>query len=170
MRKSFAARFNEPSVEPVDLMTCENINLLAARVPLPGKPVYYSSRGLAATFFPCHRARLPRTPGALCRNPFLSCCLQLSVFNISCTFIYVFGARSTKCEQKQLVWKVLHQWLISNWFNTRPQQVAFTADGFESHVGESWVNSAKPVFMYVALFPKRMIKLAKLFLCVFVLI
>lgn len=31
MRKSFAAWFNEPSEEPVDLMTCENINLLAPR-------------------------------------------------------------------------------------------------------------------------------------------
>lgn len=79
MRKSFAARFNEPSVEPVDLMTCENINLLAARVPLPGKPVYYSSRGLAATFFPCHRARLPCTPGALCRNRVLRCRCLISV-------------------------------------------------------------------------------------------
>lgn len=37
MRKSFAAWFNEPSVEPADLMTCENINLLPPRVLLLGK-------------------------------------------------------------------------------------------------------------------------------------
>lgn len=35
MRKSFAAWFNEPSEEPVDLMTCENINLLTPRAVNP---------------------------------------------------------------------------------------------------------------------------------------
>lgn len=48
MRKSFAAWFNEPSVEPADLMTCENINLLPPRVLLLGKqsiihPRFYSN-------------------------------------------------------------------------------------------------------------------------------
>ena len=33
-RKSLAAWFNEPSVEPADLMTCENINLLPPRALL----------------------------------------------------------------------------------------------------------------------------------------
>lgn len=69
MRKSFAARFNEPSVEPVDLMTCENINLLAARVPLPGKPVYYSSRGLAATFFSLPPRKTPLHAGSSVQEP-----------------------------------------------------------------------------------------------------
>lgn len=50
MRKSFAAWFNEPSVEPADLMTCENINLLPPRVLLLREAVYYSSKVLVEPF------------------------------------------------------------------------------------------------------------------------
>lgn len=59
MRKSFAAWFNEASVEPADLMTCENINLLPPRVLLLREAVYYSSKVLVKPFL----AALP-----LCTN------------------------------------------------------------------------------------------------------
>lgn len=50
MRKSFAAWFNEASVEPADLMTCENINLLPPRVLLLREASLLFIQGFSQTF------------------------------------------------------------------------------------------------------------------------
>lgn len=63
MRKSFAAWFNEPSVEPADLMTCENINLLPPRVLLLGKQSIIHPRFYSNLFY---------SPASVL-NPFVTC-------------------------------------------------------------------------------------------------
>ena len=60
-RKSLAAWFNEPSVEPADLMTCENINLLPPRALLLRKQSIIHS-GLQWNPIPQHCLRTKNPP------------------------------------------------------------------------------------------------------------